>query len=395
MSKLPLLRLKPREGRRARAGAPWIFSNEIALDAEAKALSAGHLVRLEGDDGRDFGIGYFNPKSLIAVRLFETASSTAIDEAFFRQRLARALTLRESLYAQPYYRLVHSEGDGLPGLTVDRFDRVLVVQVATAGMENLLAPALSALRTLMAPETIVLRADAPVRALEGLENSVRTEGIALSHHLTVEENGARYFADLTGGQKTGWYFDQRDNRAFLASLAKNKTMLDAYCYSGGFGILGARAGAGEVAGVDSSAPALALAQDAAAANGVEKTCRFIKADVFEELDRLAAKGERFDVVAADPPPFVRSRKDLEAGAKAYRKLARLAASLVTPNGILFLASCSHNISPERFALECGIGIQRSGRRASIIRHAGASPDHPVHPHLPETAYLKALVYALD
>ena len=395
MSKLPLLRLKPREGRRVRAGAPWVFSNELALDAAAKALAPGSLVRLEGDDGKPFGAGYFNSQSLIAVRLLECPADTAIDQSFFEKRLARALALRESLYDRPFYRLVHAEGDGLPGLTVDRFGDTCVLQVTTAGMEKQLDALTGALRKTIAPETIVLRADTPVRALEGLESYTRAIAGDAPHHLAVEENGARYFADLAGGQKTGWYFDQRDNRAFLAPLAKDKTMLDAYCYTGGFAVLAARAGAKEVSGIDSSAPALRLAEDAAAANGVEKSCRFMKAEVFEELERLAEKGERFDVVAADPPPFVKSRKDLETGAKAYRKLARLAASVTAPGGILFLASCSHNIPAERFASECAIGIQRSGRRAALIHQAGAGADHPVHPFLPETAYLKALAFALD
>lgn len=392
---VPLLRLRPREGRRVRAGAPWVFSNELALDGAAKALQPGSLVRLEGDDGKPFGLGYFNPQSLIAIRLFECAADTIIDRGFFEARLGRALALRSSLYDRPFYRLVHAEGDGLPGLVIDRFGNSFVVQITTAGMENLVDPVLEALKNIFEPECIVLRADAPVRALEGLQSYVRTVQGQESHHLAVEENGTRYFADLAGGQKTGWYFDQRDNRVFVARLGRGKTMLDAYCYTGGFSVLAARAGANEVCGVDGSAVALALAEDAAAANGVGKSCRFIKADVFEELERLSAGGEKFGVVAADPPPFVKSRKDLEVGAKAYRKLARLAASVAAPNGILFLASCSHNMPAERFALECAIGIERSKRRAALIRQAGAGADHPIHPHLPETAYLKALVYALD
>ena len=382
MIKLPLLRLKPKEGRRVRAGAPWVFSNELALDAAGKSLPAGSLVQLEGDDGKPLGVGYFNPQSLIAVRLFECPADTKINQKFLEARLGRALALREALYDKPFYRLVHAEGDGLPGLTIDRFDATLVVQITTAGMEKLLDPLTAALSKVVKPEMIVLRADTPVRALEGLESYVKAIPGEAPHHLPVEENGARYFADLAGGQKTGWYYDQRDNRAFLAGLAKGKSMLDAYCYTGGFAIPAARAGAKEVSGIDSSAPALQLAQDAATANGVEKVCHFIKAEVFEELERLSAKGERFDVVAADPPPFVKSRKDLETGAKAYRKLARLAASVTAPNGILFLASCSHNIPLERFASECAIGIQRSGRRASLIRQAGAGADHPAHPPRP-------------
>ena len=394
-SNVPLLRLRPREGRRARAGAPWVFSNEVALDTAAKALEPGALIRLEGDDGKSFGLGYFNPKSLIAVRLFESPVDTAIDETFFANRLARALALRETLYARPFYRLVNAEGDGLPGLTIDRFGGLCVVQITTAGMERLRTTILAALRSVIAPETVILRADAPMRALEGLESYVEAGTGTIPQRIAVEENGARYFADAASGQKTGWYYDQREHRAFVAPLANNKTMLDAYCYTGGFALAAARAGATDVTGIDSSAPALSLAQDAAAADSAGKACRFLRADVFEELERLAAQGAKFDVVVADPPPFVKSRKDLEAGARAYRKLARLAASVTAERGFVFLASCSHNMPLERFVSECGIGILRSGRRAALIRSGGAGADHPVHPMLPESAYLKALVFALD
>ncbi|MGA9794030.1 MAG: class I SAM-dependent rRNA methyltransferase [Rhizomicrobium sp.] len=389
MSVHPVIRIKPKEGRRARAGAPWIFSNEIALEAKTKALAPGSLVSVEGDDGRDFGVGYFNPKSLIAVRLFEAPKDTAIDAAFFAERLRRALAMREALYDKPFYRLVHAEGDRLPGLTIDRFGETCVLQVTTAGMEALIEPLRAALDETVAPKTIVLRNDTPSRGLEGLPSYVSGD----AGRISVEENGARYFADPAGGQKTGWYYDQRDNRAFMASLAKGKSVLDAYCFSGGFAVLAARAGAKEAIALDSSQPALSLAEEAAAANNAKVS--FVKTDVFEKLEQLGAQNEKFDIVVADPPPFVKSRKDLEAGAKAYRKLARLSAAVIAPGGFLLLASCSHNIDVERFASECAIGIARIGRKASVIRQAGAGADHPVHPMLPESAYLKALVFALD
>ena len=244
------------------------------------------------------------------------------------------------------------------------------------------------------PATVILRADAPSRATEGLAAYVRPAkgGIART---VVEENGVRYFVDLAAGQKTGWYYDQRDNRAFMAALARGKSVLDAYCYAGGFALAAAKAGAREIIALDSSPPALDLAQDSAAANGVSQSCAFVRCDVMEEFERLAAAGQSFDLVVVDPPPFVKSRKDLEAGARAYRKLARNAARLVARDGLLLLAACSHNISHERFAMECALGIARAGRRARLIRQAGAGPDHPVHPMLPESAYLKALVYGLD
>jgi len=392
MKKRPTLSVKPKEGRKARNGAPWIFSNEIVMDAAAKALPPGQLVDVKGDDGQDFGTGYFNPKSLIAVRLLARECGAAVDATFFATHLGRALKLRQALYDKPFYRLVHAEGDGLPGLTIDRFGDTLVLQITTAGMEALLTPLKMALETVLAPESIILRNDVPARSLEGLDSYVRAEKGAMGR-IAVEENGARYFADLGQGQKTGWYYDQRDNRAFIAGLAKGKSLLDAYSYTGGFGILAARAGASEVMCLDSSAPALALAEDSAAANKI--SIRAVKADVFEELDRLAAQKELFDIVVADPPPFVKAKKDLEPGAKAYRKLARLAASVTTKGGLLLLASCAHNIPAERFASECAAGILRTGRKASLIRSAGAGPDHPVHPMLPESAYLKALVYSLD
>ncbi|MDE3117065.1 MAG: class I SAM-dependent rRNA methyltransferase, partial [Pseudomonadota bacterium] len=337
----------------------------------------------------------FNPRSLIALRRFSPAPDAAIDADFFATRLARALKLREAFYDAPYYRLVHAEGDGLPGLTIDRFADTVVVQVTTAGMEALEAEMLAGLDAALAPVDVVLRNDAPARALEGLDTYVRAGKGELPPRLVLEENGARYYADLAGGQKTGWYFDQRENRAFMAALAKGKCVLDAYCYAGSFAILAAKRGAREVVALDSSGPALALAEEAAAANKVSSRCRFVKADVFEELERLAAAKETFDVVIADPPPFVKAKKDLEAGAKAYRKLARLAAGVTAPGGFLFLASCSHNMPADRFALECALGIQRAGREAALLRQAGAGPDHPVHAMLLETGYLKALVYALD
>jgi len=393
MIRHPMIKLRPKEGRRVRAGAPWIFSNEIVMDQATKALAAGSIVNVQGDDGVAFGTGYFNPASLIAIRLLTPKADADIGTAFLVAAIKRALARREAFYDAPYYRLVHAEGDSLPGLAIDRFDDLLSVQVTTAGMEKLTPVLLEALDVVLAPGTVVLRNDAPARSLEGLDSYVRAAKGEMPERISLLENGVRYFADIGAGQKTGWYFDQRDNHAFMAKLATARTVLDAYSYAGGFGIAAAKNGASAVIEIDSSPAALVLAGEGAAANGV--TADFVKADVFDELEKLAAANSRFDIVIADPPPFVKSRKDIEPGAKAYRKLARLAASVVAPNGFLFLASCSHNIAPERFAQECAIGIARAGRHSALIHQAGAGPDHPVHPMLPETAYLKALVYALD
>jgi 23S rRNA (cytosine1962-C5)-methyltransferase len=393
LSKRPVIRLKSGEGRRVKSGAPWAFANELALDAPVKALPPGTQVELAAEDGTLIGAGYFNLKSLIAVRLLG-APRTAFDEGFFADRLRHAVALRDAFFSEPYYRLVHAEGDLLPGLVVDRFGDTVVVQITTAGMELLTDTFLSALDSAIAPACIILRNDTPARTLESLESYVRVAKGDVPSRLTIKENGALYLADPQAGQKSGWYYDQRDNRRFIAELARGKRVLDAYCYSGGFGVLAAVQGAAHVTGLDSSAPALDLAHAAAQANTVDARCTFRKAEVFAELERLAQTSERFDVVIADPPPFAPSRKDIETGARAYRKLARLAASLVARGGYLMLASCSHNMSADRFALECAAGIGRSGRSARLIRQAGAGPDHPVHPMLPETAYLKALAYAV-
>jgi len=391
----PVVQLKREGGRRALTGSPWIFSNEITTEGRLKSLSPGSLINVVSHDGRSLGTGYFNLKSLIAVRLLDRVADAEIGDAFFASRLSRALARRAALYSEHYYRLVHAEGDGLPGLTIDRFDDVCVIQITTAGMEALLKPLLAALKEVISPKRVILRNDAPSRTLEGLESYVRAEWGEMPPRVEVLENGTCYFSDPGSGQKTGWYYDQRDNRAFIAKLARGRTVLDCYCYAGGFGIHAAREGATSATAIDSSGPALALAEAAAAANKVEKRTKFLKAEAFTELERLAQGSHTFDIVIADPPPFVKSRKDLEAGARAYRKLARLTASVTAPNGYLLLASCSHNMPRERFLEECAIGIARAGRAGSLIRDAGASPDHPVHPLLPETAYLKSLVYVLD
>jgi 23S rRNA (cytosine1962-C5)-methyltransferase len=391
---LPTIRLRPREGRRVRAGAPWAFSNEIVMDGGAKKLTPGAEVMLADDKGTPLGAGYFNPKSLIAVRLLGPPG-TDLGRDFLATKLRHAVTLRQRLFHAPFYRLVHAEGDALPGLVIDRFGDTCVAQVTTAGMERMTDDMLAALDAVVAPKSVFLRNDTPARSFEGLDAFARAAKGQTPSRLVVEENGIGYLADVATGQKSGWYYDQRDNRAFMAKLAKGARVLDAYCYTGGFGLLAAAMGAAHVTGIDSSEPALKLAAESAEANGVTERCTFIKGDVFAVFERLAEKGERFDIVIADPPPFAPSRKDVEAGARAYRKLARFAASSVAPGGFLMLASCSHNMPPDRFSAECAAGIARAGRTAALIRQAGGGPDHPAHPMLPETAYLKALVYALD
>jgi 23S rRNA (cytosine1962-C5)-methyltransferase len=389
------LYLQPGRHKRAVSGHPWIYSNEVTMDAAAKALPEGGLVSLRTAGGDPLGVATFNPHPLVSARLLDRDPERRIDRDFFIARLEAALALRHRLYGEPYYRLVHAEADGLPGLVVDRYGAVLVAQLNTAGMARLEGEFLAACATVLAPTAIVLRNDSPARALEGLPLEWRIAAGELSGPVEIIENGARFVVDPGVGQKTGWFFDQRDNRRFMASLSAGARVLDVYCYAGGFAVQAALGGADAVLAFDSSEPALTLAAAAAERNGVDERCRFQRADAFGELARLVDRGERFDVVIADPPAFVKTKKDLGPGLRGYRKLARFAAALVAPRGLLFIASCSHNVEPAEFAEAVRRGLEDAGRSGRILRSAGAAPDHPVHPWLPESAYLKAQVLALD
>ena len=391
----PVVTLLAGGHRRAEAGHPWVFSNEVQMDAAAKTLPPGGLVTLKRADGRALGVAMFNPHTLLAARLLDRDVARPIGRRFLLRKLERALKLREQLYRAPHYRLVHAEADGLPGLVIDRFGPALVVQSNAAGMEALEAPLLEALTALLAPEAIVLRNDSPARTLEGLAQDVRVVHGRIDGPVEVEENGIVFSADVLAGQKTGWFFDQRDNRAFVGGLTHGARVIDLYCYSGGFALAAARGGAASVTGLDRSEGALALATEAAKRNGLSAVCSFRRAEVFAEAASLAAAGERFDVVVADPPPFARSRKDVPAALRGYRKLARIAASLTAPGGTVFLASCSYNVPATDFAEAARRGLADAGRTGRVLREAGASPDHPVHMALPESAYLKSLVLSLD
>jgi 23S rRNA (cytosine1962-C5)-methyltransferase len=391
----PRIALLPSGHRRAESGHPWIYSNEIVMDAAAKGLAPGTLVTVRRADGRPFGVAMFNPHTLIAARLLDRDAAREIGRRFFARRLERALRLRERLYDAPYYRLVHAEADGLPGLIIDRFGAVLVVEANTAGIDRLLPVIMEALQGLLHPETIVLRNDSPARTQEGLALETRVGLGAIEAPVPVEENGVVFEADVLTGQKTGWFFDQRDNRAFVTGIAAGARVLDLYCYSGGFAVAAAHKGATAVLGIDRSEPALALAAASAKRNGVGETCVFRRGEVFAEATALATAAERFDIVIADPPPFARSKRDVPPALRGYRKLAKLAAQATAPGGFLFLASCSHNVETADFTEAVRHGLADAGRVARILRSTGASPDHPVHPALPESAYLKALTLTLD
>ncbi|MBI3446871.1 MAG: class I SAM-dependent rRNA methyltransferase [Magnetospirillum sp.] len=389
----PVIRLAKGRSKRLRAGHPWVFSNEIEMDQAAKALPPGALVTLMDAGDERLGVATFNPHSLIAARVLSRRAADRVDAAFLAERLTAALALRQAMFDGPYYRLVHSEADRLPGLIIDRYGDVVAMQTNTAGMEALLPQLLKAVEQVLAPSAVVLVNDSPIRKLEGLDQHHLVAAGSLTGPVELVENGCRFVADLTDGQKTGWFYDQRDNRAFTARLAKGRRVLDLYTYAGGFAVQAAMAGAAETIAVDRSEHSLALADRAAGLNGV--AVQTVRAEAFAEMERLAAAKERFGLVIADPPAFVKSRKDLGAGSKGYRKMARLAAALVEPGGFLLCASCSHHMPTETFAEEIGHGLHLAGRSGRILRSAGAAPDHPLHPSLPESAYLKALVFQLD
>lgn len=391
----PTLRLLPGHDRRLRAGHPWVFSNEIDWSPAMRRLVPGVVVRLEAAGGRPEGAFMFNPRSLIAARRLSRDPEAAIDRDFIAARLERAGALRALLFPAPFHRLCHAEGDGLPGLVIDRYGDVLVVSHNTAGMAALEAEILDALSGLYAPVAVVARDDSPARALEGLPERVALLAGGVPERVVVEEGGVTFPVDPLGGQKTGWFYDQRFNRDAVATLARGGRVLDVYCHTGAFGLRCAAEGAAHVTLADRSEPALALAAETARANGLAERVEIQRAEAFGLLERLTGEGARFDLVVCDPPAFAKSRKDHGPALKGYEKLARLAASVVAHGGFLFLASCSHHVSAEEFATCVARGLARAGREGRVLRSAGAGPDHPVHPHLPESAYLKSELLQLD
>ncbi|WP_343560771.1 class I SAM-dependent rRNA methyltransferase [Kiloniella sp. b19] len=391
----PVIRLRAKAHRRVLNGYPWIFANEVEKTAESKELAPGTLARLEAHDGQPLGTIIYNRLPLICGRILSGSAKTVIDRAFFVTILERALTLRERCFSVPYYRLIHAEADGLPGTIIDRYGDTVVLQVNTAGMDHLTPVLLEAVEELLSPKTIVLRNDTPARFQEGLDAYELVVKGEIAEPIPVIEHGATFFADLREGQKTGWFFDQRDNRVLAASFARDEDVLDCYSFSGGFTVQAALAGARSVTTVDRSQLALDLAAEAAKANGVSERCTFVKSEVFKKLEQLKSEGRQFGVVIVDPPAFVKNKKDLQQGAKGYRKMARLAAHLVKPGGILVAASCSHHMPTELFAEQIRKGLHDATRSARLLFTRGAGPDHPVHPFLPESEYLKLQVFAVD
>jgi len=391
----PITKLLPRCHKRVAAGRPWIYSNEIVMTDEVKALKPGTITGVLSDAGEWVGQATINPHALICGRIVTRDRDVVIDHEFLVARLGAALRLRERLFDEPYYRLANAEADGLPGIIIDRYGSTLSIQLNTAGADCLKDNLFHAIENVLLPETIVLRNDSEARSLEGLDKYCSIAKGSLNQPVQLRENGTFFFADILQGQKTGWFYDQRMNRAFVASLASGARLLDCYAHTGGFAIQAAVRGAVETIVVDTSVSALELASAAAQKNGVDKRVSIHKADVFLDLVSRANADERFDIVVADPPSFVKSKRDLKSGSRGYRKLARLAAKVVAPGGVLFIASCSHNMSLDLFNEQMVRGVTDARRTGRILMKSGASPDHPLHPGLPESAYLKATTFQLD
>ncbi len=391
----PVVRLRPKTGRRLAAGAPWVYADELVMDRRTRALPAGAVATLEDAERKPLGTVAVNTASTIAARLLDPDPAAEIDAAWLERRLRAALALRETLYDAPFHRLVHAEGDGLPGLAIDRFGDALAVQPNAAWADRLLPELLAALDAVLAPQVVVLNAASRARALEGLEGESRLLKGALDGPVPVAMNGATYLADLIGGQKTGLFYDQRPNHAFAARLGRGRAVLDVFAHVGGFGLAALAAGADRALAVDGSAPALALAAEGARLSGVAERFETRRADAFDAMRALGEAGERFGLVVCDPPAFAPAKAALEAGLRAYARTARLSARLVEPGGFLCLCSCSHAVDLDAFRAACAQGIRAAGRGAALIHAGGAGPDHPVHVGLPETGYLKALFFRLD
>ena len=391
----PVVRLRPKaEARAVRLGFPWVYADELVTDRRTASLAPGALAVLEDGERREIGLVTVNTKSKIIARMLDRDALAQIDQAWFAARLATALALRERLHDTPHYRLIHAEADGLPGVIIDRFGDAAVIQPNAAWAEAHIDALSAALQQVTGVSVVIKNGTGRARALEGLKDENVVLAGTLTGPIPVPMNGATYFADLEGGQKTGLFFDQRPNHAFAQRLAKGSKVLDVFSHVGGFALAALAGGAQSALAVDASAPALALAAKGAAASGFANfTTR--QGDAFDVLEALGTEGAQFDMVVCDPPAFAPNKNALEAGLRAYERVAKLAAGLVSQGGYLVLCSCSHAADLTAFRNACARGIGRGGRKGQLIYTGFAGPDHPMMPVLAESAYLKSLFFRLD
>lgn len=395
-ARYPTVRLRATvDARTLRHGFPWVYADQLVTDRRTRALPPGALAVLEDAGRTPIALVTVNTASRIIARVIDRDTTAHVDQAWFTKRIARALALRERLHDTPVYRLIHAEADGLPGVVIDRFGDVAVIQPNAAWAETHLQALTDALAACTGVTTIVKNGAGRARALEGLADETCVLLGAVSDPVPVQMNGATYLADVLGGQKTGLFLDQRDNHAFAARLGRGARVLDVFCHVGGFGLAALAAGAKSVLAVDGSAPALALATAGATASGMARRFSTRQGDAFAVMETLAQDGASFEMVICDPPAFAPSKPALAAGLRAYERVARLAAPLVAPGGYLALCSCSHAADLAAFRTACSRGIGRAGRTAQILHTGFAGPDHPMLPQLAESGYLKALFFRLD
>jgi len=386
----PELFLKKNEDKRLRQGHLWVFSNEVDCQrSPLEQFTAGDLVVVNDSAGKALGVAYINPNALICARLLSRKPNTKIGENFFKARLTQALQLRERWFDKPYYRLVFGESDGLPGLVVDRFGDVLSVQITTAGMEKHKNLLVDALVELIQPSAVLLKNDNSQRQIENLSLTAEVAHGCLPDRVIIEENGARFVINVADGQKTGWFYDHRYNRARLANWSTGLKVLDLFSYAGAWGIPAALAGAAEVTCLDSPESALACAAESAELNGVQDKMQFIRADVFEFLKQAREQNQHFDAIILDPPALIKRKKDFKAGYEAYRRLNHMALQILANNGILVSASCSHHLSRENLHEILRSTARHIDRHMVFFADGGQGADHPIHPALPETEYLKS------
>ena len=394
--KYTIIRLKPKvSSAKILAGFPWVYDNEIVLDRRTKKLTSGKVVELQDSERNFLATAVVNPNSKIFARVLTNTPKRVEESELVLKRINKAKSLRDSIFKEPYYRLVNSEADQMPGTIIDRFGSFFVIQLNSVWSENNLENITKVLVQLFNPDGIFKNSNSRARALEGLDDrSLIVHGSLPSAPLEVPMNGAIYMADLNQGQKTGLFYDQRQNHAFLASISKNKTVLDVFSHVGGFALAALAGGAAEATAIDSSQAALDLAEQGAIVNDFESAFSVIKDDAFNALKCLRSEEKKFDIVVCDPPAFAPSKQALSSGLRAYERLARISADLVEEGGILVLCSCSHAASLLKFRESCIRGINLAGRNSSIIFTGFAGPDHPVHPMLSENGYLKSLFLSL-
>jgi 23S rRNA (cytosine1962-C5)-methyltransferase len=389
---LPMLKLKKGEDRRIRFGHLWIFSNEVdTKQTPLTAFEPGEEAVVVAADDRPVGVCYVNPQSLISARIMSRNPEHAIDRSLITHRLNVAKSLRDRLYPTAFYRLVYGESDGLPGLVVDRFDDVLVCQITTAGMEARKEEILAALNKVLKPSGILWRNDARVREMEGLDRYVEVAQGEVPDHLVVTEGELRFQVSPQLGQKTGWFYDQRDNRDRFCRYVAGARVLDVFSYVGAWGLRSLAAGAASATLVDVSAQAVAEIEANASANDLADRARVVQAEGFQFLKQELADKQRYDVIVLDPPAFVKRKKDFKEGSLAYRRLNELAMRLLDRDGILVTCSCSYHMPQEELVRGVQQAARHVDRNVEILEFLQQGPDHPVHPAIPETRYLKGII----